>query len=65
MKVFLWNQVLSQYCSITFTALFQFCLFGFLQCVDTFLFFAAFLPIRVVIAVVHLFSYPCAVIFSV
>ncbi|XP_076435905.1 transmembrane anterior posterior transformation protein 1 homolog [Babylonia areolata] len=42
----------------------KFCIFGFLQCVDTFLFFAAFLPIRVVIAVVHMLSYPCVLIVS-
>ncbi|KAK7110886.1 transmembrane anterior posterior transformation protein 1 homolog [Littorina saxatilis] len=40
----------------------KFCLFGFLQCVDTFLFFTAFLPLRVVIATMHMFSFPCAMI---
>ncbi|KAL8580812.1 hypothetical protein ACOMHN_017316 [Nucella lapillus] len=40
----------------------KFCMFGVLQCVDTFLFFAAFLPIRIVIAMVHLLSYPCVVV---
>ncbi|KAK7498354.1 hypothetical protein BaRGS_00010308 [Batillaria attramentaria] len=40
----------------------KFCIFGFLQCLDAFLFIVTFLPIRIVIALVRLLTLPCAIL---
>lgn len=40
----------------------KFCIFGFLQCLDAFLFMVTFLPIRIIIAVLRLLTYPCAIL---
>lgn len=40
----------------------KFCVFGFLQCLDAFLFIVTFLPMRIIIALLRLVTYPCTII---
>ncbi|KAK6185588.1 hypothetical protein SNE40_007789 [Patella caerulea] len=37
----------------------KFCAYGFFQCVDAFLFLFTFLPLRILMALVRLFTHPC------
>jgi len=41
------------------TFLFQFSIYGFFQCVDAFLFIFTFLPLRIILAVLKIFTVPC------
>lgn len=37
----------------------KFCTYGFFQCVDAFLFIFTFLPLRIILAVLKMFTHPC------
>lgn len=41
----------------------KFCAFGFLQCLDSILYVVTFLPLRIVVALVRVLTYPFAVLF--
>uniref|UniRef100_A0A2C9M797 Uncharacterized protein n=1 Tax=Biomphalaria glabrata TaxID=6526 RepID=A0A2C9M797_BIOGL len=41
----------------------KFCAFGFLQCLDSILYMVTFLPLRILVALTRLLTYPCTVIF--
>ncbi|CAL1539217.1 unnamed protein product [Lymnaea stagnalis] len=41
----------------------KFCAFGFLQCLDSILYMVTFLPLRIIVALVRVLTYPFAVLF--
>ncbi|KAH9520264.1 Transmembrane anterior posterior transformation protein 1 [Bulinus truncatus] len=41
----------------------KFCAFGFLQCLDSILYMVTFLPLRIIVALARVLTYPCTVIF--
>ncbi|XP_059172567.1 transmembrane anterior posterior transformation protein 1 homolog [Physella acuta] len=42
----------------------KFCAFGFLQCLDSILYMVTFLPLRIIVAIAKVLTYPCAVVFT-
>lgn len=48
--------------NIKFNSLFQFLVYGFLQCLDAFLFYFTFLPVRIVLAFLKILTHPCGVL---
>ncbi|CAG5123456.1 unnamed protein product [Candidula unifasciata] len=42
----------------------KFCAFGFLQCLDSILYMVTLLPLRIIVALIRLLTYPCAVVFT-
>ncbi|XP_046338085.2 transmembrane anterior posterior transformation protein 1 homolog [Haliotis rufescens] len=39
----------------------KFCMYGFFQCLDAFLFIFTFLPLRILMALLRLFTHPCGI----
>ncbi|BFZ01089.1 hypothetical protein BsWGS_04128 [Bradybaena similaris] len=42
----------------------KFCAFGFLQCLDSILYMVTLLPLRIIVALIRMLTYPCAVVFT-